>query len=160
MKKRIYKLKLRREGTTLFDNFYMVLTPDELSKILTEEYPRADDSEILLDSPIHTQGDWSVPHLSNHNISCDCASVLGDHFFGSIASISYFDPSKEKVNEGDHPPREEAEINGRLISVSPLMHQLLVDICNWRHHEYHDRAEKILDQMYGLLPRHEPEIKK
>lgn len=64
-----------------------------------------------------TKGPWTVPHLSQDDVDCDCASVLAEGYFGEIASIGVHN-GIQNVTDGsnDCPPLPEAKANGYLIS--------------------------------------------
>jgi hypothetical protein len=66
-----------------------------------------------------TPGPWTVPHLAQDDCECNCASVLADGYFGSVATISV--DNGKRVGEGgnDSPPLEEAKANARLIAAAP-----------------------------------------
>lgn len=67
----------------------------------------------------HTPGPWSVPHLCDDSIRCNCAYVLSSGYAGSICTID-FDNGKAISDGGnDSPPLDEAKANGLLIAAAP-----------------------------------------
>jgi len=63
-----------------------------------------------------TDGEWSIPHLSRVDITCNCPYILAEGYCGSIADISV--DNGKKISEGgnDSPPLSEAKANGELIA--------------------------------------------
>ena len=62
-----------------------------------------------------TPGEWSTPHLSQDLVDCDCASILADGMFGSVATISV-DNGLDIVDGGnDGSSLATAKVNGALI---------------------------------------------
>jgi len=60
-----------------------------------------------------SDGEWTVPHLSQDDVKCNCAYVLCESSMGGICTVHY---PEDDENWGDNPPLEEAKANGILIA--------------------------------------------
>lgn len=66
-----------------------------------------------------THGPWSVPHICQEEVECDCAYVLCDYYCGGIATLGVDNGLSVSDGGNDDPPLEEAIYNGYLISAAP-----------------------------------------
>lgn len=74
-----------------------------------------------------TGGEWTIPHFAREDVNCNCRYVYGEQQFGmgAICEVYHQDGTDENAEEE---PREIAEANARLISVSPRMFKLLYSL--------------------------------
>jgi hypothetical protein len=72
-----------------------------------------------------TPAPWSVPHICQENVECNCGYVLSESYMGSVCDIRYSLPDAD-WRQGDHAPLEEAIANGKLIAKAPDMLALLI----------------------------------
>ena len=70
----------------------------------------------------HTPGPWSLPHLADPKVKCNCGYVLSDMYMGSIATVNVDNSNLAQDGGNDSPPLEEAIANARLIAAAPDMY--------------------------------------
>ena len=63
-----------------------------------------------------TQGEWSVPHLSDDSTTCNCSYVLNEGYCGYICEVGVDNGKKIADGGNDCPPLEEAKRNGIFIA--------------------------------------------
>lgn len=68
-----------------------------------------------------TKGPWSTPHLAQDHVDCNCAYVLSDGYFGSIATIQFDNGLLVGSGGNDSPPIVEAKANAKLIAQAPVL---------------------------------------
>lgn len=73
----------------------------------------------------HTKGPWSVPHMANSDVDCDCKYVLSEGYMGSICTISVDNGKPITAGGNDSPPLAEARANAHLIAAAPVLLEAL-----------------------------------
>ena len=79
---------------------------------------RADGEALSEAHDKATPGEWSIPHLSDDSIFCNCGYILHEGHAGSIATVSVDDGKRIADGGNDCPPINEAKANGVFIAIT------------------------------------------
>ena len=81
-----------------------------------------------------TPGPWQVPHFSRDDISCNCKYIIAEYGgMGSIATIDVCEEMEMPWGDDIGPDPEQAKANGRLISTTPELYDVLEKIVERYH---------------------------
>lgn len=107
---------------------------------------------------VGTEGPWSVPHMAEPEINCECKYVLTDYLMGAVCEIYASGEGDDWISGGDNPKFAEACANARRIARVPELEAALIEAvellqANIMVEPDDEKAAAAFDDAYAFLSR-------